>query len=93
MIFDNISDRLKSSSISLAYLLLFTWCVIVKKVLRDAWFDKKKIQRDVWLEPPFATLIFRPILEIHAVMSIIIPHTWRTWILPLQKLQTASNAG
>ena len=49
MIFDNTSDRLKSYSIILACFLLLTW--LVKKILRYAWFNRK-IQRDVWLDPP-----------------------------------------
>ena len=52
-IFNKTSDRLKSYSICLVYLLLFlldTW--FVKNITRDAWFNRK-IQRDVWLEHPF----------------------------------------
>ena len=45
-IFDNTSDRLRSYSFSLAYLLFFTWRVIGQKNIRDV----------VWLKPPFATL-------------------------------------
>ena len=51
IIFKNTSDRLKSYSISLAYLLLLSHAWLVRKNLRDARF-KRNIQRDVWLEPP-----------------------------------------